>query len=124
MRHRQAVAFCLLLSSVVLGNYVYADASVKPCGPPSPVLTSTEGGPDLVPPATEFQPRGWARLDLTISKNGQVIAVAVGEWHLKPDQEWFRAQILSWARQLVFKPVDLQCVYALPVRFELTGDSA
>jgi len=80
MRHSQAVAFCLLLSSVIMDNYVYANASVKPCAPPSPVLVSTEGGPDLVPPATEFQPRGWASLDLTISKNGKVIAVAVGEW--------------------------------------------
>jgi hypothetical protein len=124
MRHSQAVAFCLLLSSVIMDNCVYADASVKPCGPPSPVLVSTVGGPDLVPPATEFHPRGWASLDLTISKNGKVIAVAVGEWHLEPDQEWFRAQIVSWARQLIFKPVDRQCVYAVPVRFKLTDDNA
>jgi hypothetical protein len=124
MRLSHAVAFCVLLSGVVASIYVYADASVKPCGPNSPKLVSTGGGPDLVPPATEFQPRGWANLNVTIAKSGKVIGVAVGEWHIQPDREWLRSQIMSWARQLVFMPVESKCVYALPVKLKVTDHDA
>jgi hypothetical protein len=124
MRHSHAVAFCILLSGVVTGSWVYADTGAKSCGPSSPELVSTAGGPNLTSPTTEFHPRGWVNLDLTIAKNGKVIDVAVSEWHIEPDDVWLRVQIFSWARQLVFKAVERQCVYALPVKLKPTDDNA
>ncbi len=115
MYRSHAIAFSLLLSGLIANNYVSADASVKPCSPHTPQLISRDG-PDLVPPATEFHPHGWANLNLTIAKSGKVIGVAVGEWHIEPDQDWLHAQILSWARGLVFTPVDSQCMYVLPLK--------
>jgi hypothetical protein len=123
MRRSHAIAPFLLLSGVIADTYVYADARVKPCSPHTPQLVSTDG-PDLVPPATEFRPHGWANLNLTIAKSGKVISVAVGEWHIEPDQDWLHAQVLSWARRLVFRPVDSQCVYVFPVKLKLTDDDA
>ena len=121
MRRSDAIAPCFLLSGVISATFVYADASVKPCSPRTKQLVSTDG-PDLVPPATEFHPHGWANLNLTIAKSGKVTSVAVGEWHIEPEKDWLHVQILSWARRLVFRPVDSRCIYVL--KLKLTDDDA
>ena len=118
----------------VIRNLPLLCAVVSVCAPPVramasepsiPACPSPFNGksvvPDLYPPHTEFSPQGWASYALRIDPQGRVLAASLREWHITPDEAWFRDWLESSALKLTFNGSDAGLTCEMRYKFKLVS---
>jgi hypothetical protein len=114
---RNLPLLCAVVSACVPPVRAMASEPAMPACP-SP-LNGKSAVTDLYPPHTEFSPKGWASYALRIDHRGRVLAASLREWHITPDEAWFRDWLDSSALKLTFNRSDAGLTCEMRYEFKL-----